>query len=77
MFKFNLGQVIYYLKNNKVHSASVLSRCYVDNVKANPSNSKANFENRFGATRKHYATCHGEFNEVDAFGSLEDLKNSI
>lgn len=81
MFKFELGQLIWYMRNNAIHNGKVLSRIAVDNATEltpypdDPTNvdEQRNFFNRFGPTRTHYATCHGIVAEVHAHASREDL----
>lgn len=84
MFKFSLNDVVWYMKNNRIHSAGVLSRKYVDNDRVRSkliaTREQKKFFNRFGTTGKTYATCHGEFDESQLFRSkkelLKNLKNS-
>jgi len=78
MFKYSLGQAVYYLKDNKVHIALILSRKYVDNVNlVIPSTSNPKVDMQFGSSGISYATCHGEFKEHQVFISKEALKDSL
>ena len=69
MFKFELDQLVYYLLENKLHSAKIQGRKYTD-VAAE------------GATTKwvnniRYVTCHGVFDEKDVFATKEELSKAI
>lgn len=66
MFKFNLGQEVWYLLNNKLHKATVLARKYVDNVVG-----QSIYE--FGINTITYNTVHGTFLENEVYASLDDL----
>lgn len=79
MFKFALKQTIYYLRDNRVHSAPVLSRMCVENAHqdwACTDEQKYTFT-RFGKNGIFYATCHGSVNEDEAFASKEELAQSL
>jgi len=79
MFTFELWTSIYYLLDNKVHSAPVLARMCVDNAREDWANTNAQKElyTPFGKAGVYYATCHGIISEHDAFGSREDLAGSL
>lgn len=78
MFKFELNQLVYHLKDNKVHSAPILSRHYVDNkVEVDWSIEKKDPYSPFGKARVEYYTCHGTFEEEVVFKNKEELKNSL
>lgn len=72
--KYALDQTIYYMEDNKVHSAPVLSRMLVENLNEEWSNKT--FE-QFGKSCVRYATCHGVYEEGSVFGSKEDLLRSL
>jgi hypothetical protein len=74
MFKFKLMDKIFYLRNNKVHSAPVLARRFVDTQ--NPTSNSEIYE-RFGEPNISYSTCHGIVPESEAFASKEDLLASL
>lgn len=85
MFKYELGQLVYYLKDNKRHSAPIISRMIVENkydhfdrFQLRIQKNQFEFFNRFGESVIMYATCHGEFKESDLFStkSLRDKKIS-
>lgn len=79
MFKFELNQVIYYIRNDRIHSAKVLARIIVENAHDDwtcTDAQKALFT-PFGQAREAYATCHGFVPVEDAFGSKQDLVNSL
>ena len=79
MFKNKIGQIVYYLKDNKIHSAPVLSRMIVENDSdfMVHTDEQKKFFNRFGKNREKYATCHGEFFENQLFISKEEVVNSL
>jgi hypothetical protein len=79
MFKFELGQVVFYVRDNRVHSAPVLSRMLVENQRPdwNATPEQREFWQRFGNCRVMYATCHGEFQEEELFDSRETLAAAI
>ena len=71
MFKFELGQMVYYIEANRSHSAPVLSRMVVENLKPtwNSTKEQVDFFQRFGPCRVVYATVHGVHDESDLFES--------
>jgi hypothetical protein len=80
MFKFELGQEVFCMNNNRVCSGQVTGRKYVD------SNSKDTFLFGgpthdtlfpFGPTGIVYQTCHGTFSERLLFSSKEELIASL
>lgn len=75
MFKFELGQVVFYMKNSMVHSAPVQSRMIVENHHPDWNATEAQREafNRFGPTCTRYATVHGQVDEDKAFATKEEL----
>ena len=79
MFLYDLGQVVYYLNNNVIHSAPILSRMYVDNAHSDwaCTDKQKQFFERFGESKIVYATCHGEFTEDKVFPSKEELAKSL
>ena len=79
MFKFNLEQTIYYIRNDRIHSAPVLARIIVENAHDDWACTDAQKElfTPFGKAREAYATCHGLVPVEDSFGSRQDLVNSL
>lgn len=78
MFKFKLHQKVYYIKDNKIHSAPILSRMYVDNhINETYTAQQYDLFNSFGPTGIRYSTVHGEFGEHQLFPTKEELKNGI
>ena len=69
MFKFKLGQTVWYMKENKVHSAQVGSRtlCEVDEAftKTRAGNS--------WTAKIMYGTIDGNWYENQLFASFDDL----
>ncbi len=79
MFKFDLKQTIYYIRNDRIHCAPVLACIIVENAKEDWACTDAQKElfTPFGKSREAYATCHGFFPAEDAFSSKQDLVNSL
>ena len=79
MFKYKIGQLVFYLKNNKIHSAPVLSWIIISNDSGFDAHTdeQKKFFNRFGENCEKYATCHGEFNEDQLFASKQEVVNSL
>lgn len=79
MFNFEIGQFVYYLINNKVYSAPILSRAIVENNPDNVRHAHTDEQNRiyerFGPSVTKYSTIHGVFEQV--FASKEDLLKSL
>ena len=79
MFKFGIGQIIYYMKNNKPHSAPVLARRKVEDHSDNHANTQEqkSLFTPFGPSGTEYYTCHGVFAESNTFDSLDGLLDSL
>ncbi len=79
MFKFDLEQTIYYIRNDRIHSAPVLARIIVENAKEDWACTDAQKElfTPFGKGREAYATCHGFVPVEEAFASKQDLVDSL
>jgi len=75
MFKFDLGDVIYYLGDNMICSAPVLSRMRVENAHPdwNATAGQQKLFQMFGPDREVYATCHGNILAEEAFRSAREL----
>ena len=77
-YKYEIGQIVYYMKNNMVHSARILSRVNSENSNINACTpTQKEFFQRFGPNCTVYSTCHGEFQEKDVFPTKEDLFKSL
>ena len=78
-FKFLLEQTVYYMQDNRVHSAQIFARHCVENLKEDYAVTKAQAElfTPFGPAGVFYATCHGTFNERDVYGSKEELAAAL
>jgi hypothetical protein len=71
---FDLGQTIYYLVNNKMHSAPVLARMVVENRENGfMFGNQAELYQPFGYARIRYGTCHGIVDGDEAFESAAAL----
>jgi hypothetical protein len=66
MFKFNIEQLVFYIHENKICSAKILARRYIDHIKDFA-------ENPFGEDCILYYTCHGIFDEDQIFASKDEL----
>ncbi len=79
MFKFDLEQTIYYIRNDRIHSAPVLAHIIIENAHDNwayISEHKQIFT-PFGKSREAYSTCHGLVPIEEAFASRQDLVDSL
>jgi hypothetical protein len=80
MFKYKLDQLVWYLENNKVHSATILSRRYIDNLfpqKERCTEEQEELFGRFGNECILYATVHGEYSEDELFSTKEELLSKM
>jgi hypothetical protein len=79
MFKFELEQLVWYMKDNKAHNAPVLSRMYIDNLHPTWTSTPQQCQSftRFGPNQITYATIHGEYNENDLYASKEEMYQAL
>lgn len=79
MFKFDLEQTIYYIRNDRIHSAPILARIIVENAHDDWACTDVQKElfTPFGPGREAYATCHGFVPTEEAYGSRQDLVDSL
>jgi hypothetical protein len=79
MFKFELGQVVFYLENNIMHSAPIMSRVCVENLHDDWACTKEQkeFWQRFGRSDIKYVTVHGVYSERQLFSSSMELSKSL
>jgi hypothetical protein len=79
MFKFDLGQVIWYLGPKGVHSAPVLARMRCENLHPEYAANQAQRElyTPWGQAGTWYQTCHVTIEENQCFGSREELGQAI
>ena len=79
MFKYDLGQLIYYFMDSRICSAEILSRIIVENLRedwvATPE--QVELFTPFGKARIVYSTCHGTIPEKCAFASKKELVESL
>jgi len=68
MFAFKLDQVVWYMKDNKVHSSAIISRKYVDNKKSFTP---------LGNGGIIYATLDGVYLESELADSKENLLKTL
>lgn len=77
--KYELEQTIFYIMDNVVHSAPVLSRMCVENAHdewISNEEQKDAFA-PFGFSGIKYSTCHGTIEEKHAFSSVDELLESL
>lgn len=79
MFTFELGQTIYYVRNDRIHSAPVQARMIVENAHGDwaCTDAQKSLFTPFGHAGEVYATCHGLVPYVEAFGSRQELIDSL
>lgn len=76
---YELNQLIYYMRDNRPHSAPVLARMRVDNLHEDWACTKEqrNLFTPFGPAGVYYSTCHGLVREDEAFAAREEMLESI
>lgn len=76
--KYYIGQVVFYIKDNVVHSAPILARMTVENndIVCYNDIQRRTFQS-FGDSCTVYATCHGVFNEDRVFSNKKSLTDSL
>lgn len=79
MFKFKLEQTIFYMHDNRVHSARVLSRMVVENLHDDwvCNKEQESAFGPFGPSQIIYNTCHGLVTEANAYESKEALAEDL
>ena len=70
--KYKLNQVIYYMRENRIHSAKIRTRMMVENSFDGWKDSWQHF----GESGIKYVTCHGVITESEAFASKKELVES-
>jgi len=77
--KFELGQTIYYLIDNRLHSAPVETRMQVENAHDDwaHTDEQKNAWQHFGESGVFYVTCHGPIVEERCFASKAELAESL
>ncbi len=77
--KFALDQLVYYMRDNKVHSANVMSIKVVMNLHEEwaSTNEQKDTWLYFGPTCILYKTVHCKLNESEVFASREELLESL
>lgn len=77
--KYQLDQLICYIKDKKLHSAPVLARMTVENLHNdwNSTDSQIRTFTPFGPACIKYATCHGIFDEEEVAASKEELISKL
>ena len=79
MFKFDLKKTIYYIRNDHICSAPVLSRMIIENAHEDWVANKEQSElfTLFGPAQEANATCHGVVFADAAFGSRQELIDTL
>lgn len=78
--KYELGQLIWFLKNNKVYSTKIFSRQLVENstpAEKVYNDAQRNMHNAFGPDGVFYSTVFGTHKETEIFASKEELLASL
>lgn len=77
--KYELDQLIHYMRNNTPHSAPVMARMQVDNLREDwaCTPEQRNMFTPFGPGGVYYATCHGIVREDEAFSTKTELMSAI
>ena len=76
---FELNEIIHYMRDNRIHSAPVLSRMIVENHREEWAHTKEQKDTftHFGPAGVYYYTCHGLVTKDEAFGSKQDLLDAL
>ncbi len=77
--KYELNQVVHYMRDNAPHSAPVLARMRVDNLREDWAHTQEqrNLFTPFGPAGIYYSTCHGLVRESEAFASKAEMLGSL
>jgi len=79
VFKYQLGQLVYSMRDSKVHSAPISSRMIIDNLHdewvSNETQKKS--WQPYGRTGIWYATVHDQYEEGELFATKEELLESL
>jgi hypothetical protein len=62
IFKYELDELVFYMLDNKIHSAKILKRDYNE---------------IYNSQKINYRTSHGEFRENELFATKEDLLKTL
>ena len=78
-FKFELDQVVFFIRENRVHSAPVLARMLCENLRPNYNSTPAQREvfTPFGVDGEYYGTCFGIMPASSLFATKEDLAANL
>jgi hypothetical protein len=73
MFRFELGQVVYYCIDGVIHSAPIYTRMAVENLHDdwNATSEQRRIFTFLGNSCIKYRTMHGLFNETDIYATSE------
>lgn len=73
MFKYNIGQTVWYMLDNKVHSAKIGARTLAE-VDADFQKTRAGGN---WSPKLSYGTIHGNWREESLFSSSDQLLNHL
>jgi hypothetical protein len=79
MFKFELGQIVYYLLTNKICSAEILTRMRCENLrdKKTFTEEQKKLFAKWGESGTYYVTCHGVFSENYLGASPQEVAQKL
>lgn len=77
--KYALNQLVYYILDDKLHSAPILASIEITNLHEDYAATDAQRKTftPFGKAGVKYATCHGVLSEDKVFATKEDLAKSL
>lgn len=64
MFKYNINQTVYFVRDNKLNSAKVLRRDYSDHMHGDTHEKTISY---------YFGDRIGSYNEVSVFGNIDDI----
>ena len=75
MNKYKLGETVFYMIDNKPHSAPILSIMIVQNAHEDWADTDVlrDLFTPFGKSRIVYATCHGQIDESECYASKREM----
>ena len=79
MFKYELGELIYYMGNDRICSAPIMSRTLVDNEHNDwdATTEQAQSFMPFGKAGIYYNTCHGIYTEDQVSTDPNDITTRL
>ena len=79
MFRFQLGQTVYYLINGIIHNAPIYTRMIVENLHDDRcvTSEQESIFMYFGNSRINYRTIHGVFDETNLYETIEEASHAL